>query len=250
MRPDEEKKCRKHGDAQQSDRCRDAPALRSAVVPRAEGASDRQEDRLVFLDRKRNDRAGERPPKEAGIERVERPRDRCRGETVLVKIAEDQSGERRIEPGHERGEPRRRHVAAGADERVNGRRDESARDRLQRDQRQRRVDQRDDECDRIENRRKVKGPVAAFDRIAETAERACDGLRENSEVDQIPMRRVLDRAQPDEERRVPEAPYPKKSIAHGYPSCNERRCCRYGQMKVSMWPSSTSATLPVSTPVR
>jgi hypothetical protein len=46
----------------------------------------------------------------------------------------------------------------------------------------------------VKDRRKVKGPVAAFDRIAKAAERARGRLREDSEIDQIAVDVVFERA--------------------------------------------------------
>ena len=71
----------------------DPPRLRAAKMPRAERTGDREKDRLIFFDRERDERAGERPERRTGIEGVERPRDGRRRESVLVKVSEDQSGQ-------------------------------------------------------------------------------------------------------------------------------------------------------------
>ena len=47
--------------------------------------------------------------------------------------------------------------------------------------------------DAVKDRRKVKGPVAAFDGIAKTAERARGRLCEDSEIDQIAVHVVFER---------------------------------------------------------
>ena len=60
----------------------------------------------------------------------------------------------------------------------------------------------------------MERPVAAFDRIAETSERARRRLREDPEIDEVAMGGILDRAEPREEHRVHEAPDPEKPIAH------------------------------------
>lgn len=60
----------------------------------------------------------------------------------------------------------------------------------------------------------MEGPVAAFDRVAETAECARNRLCENPKIDQVAMRRVLDRPEPREERRIYEAPYPQEPVPH------------------------------------
>src|SRR5579863_9703214 len=68
--------------------------------------------------------------------------------------------------------------------------------------------------DRIEYRREVKGPVAAFDRVAEAAERTRGRLTEYAEVDEVAMHRILRPPEGREQRRVEKASQPEKAIAH------------------------------------
>jgi hypothetical protein len=79
-------------------------------------------------------------------------------------------------------------------ERVDWRRDERAGDGLQRDERYRRTHQCDGRTHAVEHGRKVDAPMASFDGVAETPERARRRLREDTEVDEISVDAVFQRA--------------------------------------------------------
>src|SRR5579875_57578 len=57
--------------------------------------------------------------------------------------------------------------------------------------------------------------MAAFDRIAKTSERARDRLREDAEVDEIPVNGVPHHPERREEQRVERREHPRKAITHG-----------------------------------
>ena len=93
--------------------------------------------------------------------------------------------------------------------------------------------------------------MAALDRVAETSERTRGRLREDAQIDEVAMPGVPHQAQKTVKNRVRARAEPEQRIGkdrrlYAY----ARRCCRYGQMKRSISPSSTAAVLPVSTLVR
>src|SRR5580698_474327 len=226
----------------------------SPKTPRAQRTGNRKKDGLVFLDCQDDRGAYRRPNDRPGIERVERPGDGRRSKTVFMKIPEDQTGERGIQPDQQGYATCRAFGSAmSAKQTVNRRSDERAGDGLQRDQRQRRMPEEQYRAGDVQDGRKMKRPVTAFDWIAEAAKRTRRRLREDAKVHEVAVDEILERTERGENDGIRSAADPQKTIAHGrarYPARGALRCWRYAQRNGSMSPSSTAPTLPVSSPVR
>ena len=119
-----------------------------------------------------------------------------------MKVGEGHADERRIEQRDAAGEQRDLPAGPLAHEQIHRRCDQRAGQRLQGDQRDRRVEQQQQRRAQIEQRRKVVQEVApALGRIAEAGERRGDRLHELAEVGARMIARVANDTQQREHRR-------------------------------------------------